>query len=58
MNIFVNDIKIIISKKIGFIKKLKIKLNSKIKILNMIAINFYLSLKLDKNREKKKVKLN
>lgn len=57
ISIFVDNIKIMAPKKSDFIKKIKIKLVSVFHIIDIGSIIFYLSLKVDHNRQKKQSSL-
>lgn len=57
VSIFVDDIKIMGTKRNGFIGKVKAKLTAAFSIVDMGLISFYLSLKMIQDREKKMIKL-
>lgn len=53
VSIFVNDIKVMRVQKSGVIKQIKKKLATAFEIVDISPISFYLSLKVEKDREKK-----
>ena len=55
---FVDDIKIIAPKRRGMIECVKAKLVSAFSIADMVLISFYLGLKVERDREKKTIKLS
>lgn len=55
---FVDDIKIIASKKSGIIKYVKAELTIVISIVDIKFISFYFGLKVKKNKEKRIIKLS
>lgn len=57
MSIFVNNIKIIGLKNTRVIARVKIKLMVMFEIMNIEPISLYLGFKIDKNCEKKTIKL-
>lgn len=58
MSIFINDTKIMGAKNSGVIGRVKAELIATFEIVNMRPISFYLSLKVDRNRERKIIKLS
>ena len=58
ISMFVDDIKIIAPKRSGFIEKVKTELVSAFQMVDMGLISFYLGLRVDRNREKKIIKLS
>lgn len=55
---FVDDIKVIGVKKLGYSKKIKKELAAAFKIVNMGSISFYLDLKIKRDRQNKILKLS
>lgn len=57
INIFINNIKFITTKKRGIIQYVKAKLTIAFSIVDISSISFYLRLKVNKNKEKQIIKL-
>lgn len=57
INIFVDNIKVIDIKRLGYIEKVKLKLVAAFKIIDINPISFYLRLKVKRNQAKKILKL-
>ncbi len=55
---FVDDIKIMWPKRSGAIEKVKRELAAAFEMVDMSPISFYLGLKVERNREKKTIKLS
>lgn len=55
---FVDDIKIVGPKDTGVIARVKMELTAAFEMVDMEPISFYLGLKVDRNREKKTIKLS
>lgn len=53
VSIFINDIKVMKVKRLGYIEKMKQKLAAVFKMINIKPINFYQSLKVEKNHKKR-----
>lgn len=49
MSIFIDNIKVMRTKRIGYIKRVKTKLAAVFKMVDMDSINFYLGLKVEKD---------
>lgn len=58
MNIFIDNIKVMVPKGSGIIQYMKLELTIAFSIVNIGLINFHLELKLEKNREKQIIKLS
>lgn len=58
VSIFVDDIKIMGPKSTGVIARVKMELTAAFEMADMEPISFYLGLKVDKNREKRRIKLS
>ena len=58
MSTFVDDIKIMAPKESGMIERVKAELTSAFSMADMGPISFYLGLKVERDREKKIIKLS